>query len=111
MAKVKTKFKINRRGVRESILLDSTQTGVETALLAMADDVKPPGTETFVARSYGPAGRFVIWIMDQSPNDGPNARTRATQRRWKKAALQQVLNRIGGRFRKGGGRKFEKGDW
>jgi hypothetical protein len=106
MAKVTTKFTINRRGIREAILLDSTGTGVERAMIAIANAAKPTDSEIFLSHSYGPAGRLVVWIINRTPTNSLSPSGRARERKVKKEALQAALNRIGGKFRKGSGRKL-----
>lgn len=98
-----------RQGVRREILLSEGGPHVEEELVNIVEAVKPPGTEVFVSRSFGPApssggavkgrgGRVVIWLFDRSESTAGTPRGRISERRWKKQQLQEALARIGGRF-------------
>lgn len=129
--KIKSEFRLNgkpiwysgppgpngRRGVREELLLATGSAGVENALVDIVESVKPPGTEVFVSRSFGPApqfggavkgkgGRMVVWLFDQSEGNARSTTGRQAERRWKKSQLQQALARIGGKFLRRSGRSF-----
>ncbi|MET0886250.1 MAG: hypothetical protein ABWX92_07340 [Mycetocola sp.] len=69
--------KQNRKAIREQLLLDSTGSGVEKALLGAADAAKGPGQKTFVSRSYGAKGRLSVWIVDDSGTGKIRDRTKA----------------------------------
>lgn len=88
------------RGIRNELLLSMGEPQVEEAIVAMVNAVKPAGTEVFVSHTFGPKGRVVVHLFDRTVKKRASERTAARQ------ALQQALNRIGGRFRKGGGRKL-----
>lgn len=87
--KIKVRFPVNpgsrnHKAIREAILLDSVDNGFERKILAAADAAKSPDQETFVSRSYGAAGRFSVWIVDQSDGD------RMDRRKGLQAALGRV---------------------
>lgn len=94
----KAKFVLNRKGVREELLLSNGSVGIEGALVGIAESVKPADSTLYVSRSYGPAGRVVIWLVS-------NAKAGERGAKDARVTLQAALNRIGGKFRKGGGRK------
>lgn len=94
----KAKFVLNRKGVREELLLSEGSVPVEEALYGIAESVKPAGATSYVNRSYGPDGRVVIWIVADEQEGTRGAKGA-------RLSLQAALNKIGGRFRKGGGRK------
>lgn len=56
----------NRKAIREQLLLDSTGSGVEAALVKAATAAAGPGQEVFVSRTYSPAGRLSVWIVDRT---------------------------------------------
>jgi hypothetical protein len=89
--KVVTRFPITpgtRKAIREQLLLDTAGNGVETSLLAAADAAKAPEHKTFVSRSYGPAGRLSVLIVDPvEPRDN-------SDRKNKRTALQEALGRV-----------------
>jgi len=69
--KIKVKFPVNRgsrnhKAIREAVLLDTMGNSYEAETYAAAVRAKAPEHEVFVSRSYGPAGRFSVWIVDQS---------------------------------------------
>lgn len=74
----------NHKAIRESILLDTVGNGFEDKLVAAAERAKGPGQEVFVHRSYGPAGRVSVWIVDQGSGD----------RMARRKALQAALGRV-----------------
>lgn len=59
----------NRKAVREALLLDTVGSGVEDALVQAAERAAGPDQEVFVSRSYGPAGRVSVWIVDRTTGD------------------------------------------
>lgn len=72
--KITTRFPLNTGGrnwkaIREAILLDTQGNGYEKAMVAAANRAKAADQETFVSRSYGPRGRFSVWIVDQGSGD------------------------------------------
>lgn len=81
--------KRNRKEIREQLLLDSTGSGVERALLDAANAAKTPEQKTFVSRSYGRAGRLSVWIVDDTA-----ARSGGGGLRAKKKALKEALARV-----------------
>lgn len=81
--------KQNRKAIREQLLLDSTGSGVEKALLAAADAAKGPGQKTFVSRSYGPKGRLSVWIVD----DRETSRERGSGGKHKKSSTGTLRER------------------
>lgn len=107
----KAKFVLNRKGVREELLLSAGSVPIEAALVGIAESVKPPSATVYVSRSYGPEGRVVIWLVSdlkdrargKKDESGSYVKRGAIQARQE---LQAALNRIGGRFRKGKGRKL-----
>lgn len=87
--KFKVKFPINpgsrnHKAIREAILLDTMGNRFEAELFAAAERAKSPDQEVFVSRSYGPAGRFSVWIVD----DGKGKRMD------RRKALQAALGRV-----------------
>lgn len=94
----KAKFVLNRKGVREELLLSNGSVGIEEALFGIAESVKPADSTVYVNRSYGPAGRVVIWLVSNTQEGESGAKGA-------RLTLQAALNKVGGRFRKGGGRK------
>lgn len=74
----------NNKAIREAILLDTTGNGYEADLVAAADRAKGTDQEVFVSRSYGPAGRVSVWIVDQGTGD----------RLARRKALQAALGRV-----------------
>lgn len=94
----KAKFVLNRKGVREELLMSNGSVAVEEALVGIASSVAPPDASVEVSRSNGPAGRVVVRIVSRAESGSSDAKGA-------RLALQAALNRIGGKFRKGGGRK------
>lgn len=89
--KIKVKFPIptggrNWKAIREAVLLDTMGNAYEADMYAAAVRAASPGQEVFVSRSYGPAGRFSVWIVDQ---DGKGSRME------RRKALQAALGRVG----------------
>lgn len=90
----------NHKAIREQLLLDTADSGVERALLAAADAAKAPGQETFVTRSYGRKGRLAIWIVDSRETDRKRSRSGEHQksstgtRRDRSKALKEALARV-----------------
>lgn len=89
--KFKVSFPLNRGGrnhkaIREAILLDTLGNGYESRLVAAAERAKGPGQEVFVSRSYGPAGRVSVWIVDKGTVRG--------KRMERRKALQAALGRV-----------------
>lgn len=80
-----TEARQNHKAVRESLLLDTTGSGVEKALVDAAQRAARPGQEVFVSRGYGPAGRLSVWITAPSTS-GP--------RRDKQQELRAALARV-----------------
>lgn len=56
----------NHKAVRENLLLDTTGSGVEDALVSAAERAAGPDQNVYVTRGYGPAGRLSVWIVDES---------------------------------------------
>lgn len=88
--KIKVKFPLNPGGrnhkaIREAILLDTMGNRYEAEMFAAAERAKSPDQEVFVSRSYGPAGRFSVWIADREGKG-----TRMERRK----ALQASLGRV-----------------
>lgn len=84
--KFKTEFPLPRGGrnfkaISEAVLLNP---GYEAALAAAANRAKTADQEVFVSRSYGPAARFSVWIVDQGSGD------RLARRKALAAALGRV---------------------
>ena len=94
--KVKTSFPINsqnRKAVREQLLLDSTGSGVESALFAAANTAKTPEQKVFISRSYGSKGRLAVWIVDDRVTTrGGKSKTGTLRDRAK--ALKEALARV-----------------
>jgi len=70
--KIKARFPINARNrkvIREAILLDTYGNEFEDAVVSAAERAKTADQEIFVSRSYGPAGRFSVWIVDRGSGD------------------------------------------
>lgn len=74
----------NFKAIREAILLDTVGNGYEEKLVAAAKRAKTADQEVFVSRSYGPAGRVSVWIVDQGSGD----------RMARRKALQAALGRV-----------------
>lgn len=92
LVKVKVKFPITpvtRKAIREQLLLDTTGSGVEDAMLAAADAAKTPEQKTFVERTYSRAGRLSVWIVDDQPVKRGDGGIRG-----KKRALREALARV-----------------
>lgn len=100
----KVRFERDHKQIREQLLMGNGAPNIQGALVGIANGAKPAGTEVFVAHSYGPKGRMVVHIIDRSADEA--FKESAAERRSKRQALQQALNRVGGRFRKGGGQKL-----
>lgn len=66
----------NWKAIREQLLLDTTGSGVEKALVAAATRAAGAGQEVFVSRGYTKAGRLSVWIVDRSSGPDPD-RTKA----------------------------------
>ena len=92
--------KINRKAIREQLLLDSTGSGVEKALFNAAEAAKAPGQKTFVSRSYGPRGRLSVWIVDDRAtdrsrsSDGKHEKSGTGTQRDRAKALKEPLARV-----------------
>ena len=87
--KIKVSFPLNRGGrnhkaIREAILLDTTGNNFESKLVAAAERAKGADQEVFASRTYGPAGRFSVWIVDQGTG----------KRMERRKALQAALGRV-----------------
>lgn len=61
-----TEARRNNKTIRESLLLDTTGSGVEKALVAAATAAAGPGQEVAVSRTYSRAGRLSVWIVDRA---------------------------------------------
>ena len=88
--KINVKFPVgrgsrNHKAIREAVLLDTMGNSYEAALFAAAERAKTPDQEVFVSRSYGPKGRFSVWIV----NDGGSG-----SRMDRRKALQAALGRV-----------------
>lgn len=79
-----TEARQNHKAIRENLLLDTTGSGVETALVAAAERAAGPGQTVYVSRGYSAAGRLSVWIVDEST--GPLRRRKQDLR----AALARV---------------------
>lgn len=66
----------NWKAIREELLLDTTDNGVEKQLVAAATAALGPGQEVFVSRGYSKSGRLSVWIVDRTPG-GDTARAKA----------------------------------
>lgn len=75
----------NHKVIRESLLLDTSGSGVEEALVDAAQRAAGPGQDVFVSRGYGAAGRLSVWIVDQSAGG---------RRRDKQQELRAALARV-----------------
>ncbi|MEZ5110921.1 MAG: hypothetical protein R2732_05400 [Microbacteriaceae bacterium] len=75
----------NNKAIREAILLDTMGNGYEDRLVDAANRAKDADQEVYVSRSYGPAGRVSVWIVDQG----------AGERMKRRKALQAALGRVG----------------
>lgn len=82
----KARFVLNRKGVREELLLSAGGPDVEGALVDIANRVKPTGADIEVDRSYGSSGRVVVRIGFDAGDEAA------------RLALQGALMRIGGKF-------------
>lgn len=80
-----TEARRNHKTVREDLLLDTTGSGVEDALVAAATRAAGPGQEVFVNRTYSRAGRISVWIVDRATSGSVRARKQALR-----AALARV---------------------
>lgn len=78
----------NYKAIREQLLLDSTGSGVESALFHAAEAAAGPDQKVFVTRSYGPSGRLSVLIVD--PVEPRNSK----ERKSKQTALQEALGRV-----------------
>lgn len=72
--KIKARFPVNagsrnHKLIREAVLLDTYDNHFEERIVAAAERAKTPDQEVFVSRSYGPAGRFSVWIVDRGSGD------------------------------------------
>lgn len=67
----------NHKAIRESLLLDTSGSGVEAALVSAAERAAAPGQEVFVSRGYGPTGRLSVWIVDQTSSGSRRDRQQA----------------------------------
>ena len=88
--KIKVKFpgnpgSRNHKAIREAVLLDTMGNSFEAELFAAAERAKAPDQEVFVSRSYGPKGRFSVWIVDAGGSGSRMDRRKALQ-----AALGRV---------------------
>ncbi|MDF2045149.1 hypothetical protein P2P98_03165 [Microbacterium sp. Kw_RZR3] len=61
-----TEARRNHKTIRETLLLDTENSGVEKALVTAAQRAARPGQEVFVTRTYSRAGRLSVWIVDRS---------------------------------------------
>lgn len=90
----------NHKAVRENLLLDTTDSGVEKALVGAAQAAAGPGQEVFVSRGYGPSGRLSVWIVDQRATErrrsgsGEHQRSGTGTKRERAQALRAALARI-----------------
>lgn len=67
----------NRKEIREQLLLDSVNSGVEKALFDAANAAKGPDHKVFISHSYGPKGRLSVWIVDDTGTGKVRDRTKA----------------------------------
>lgn len=74
----------NYKAIREAILLDTFGNDYEDQIVAAVELAKTPEQEVFVSRSYGPAGRFSVWLVDSGSGD------RLKRRKELQAALGRV---------------------
>ena len=87
---VKVKFPVgpgsrNHKMIREAILLDTMGNSFEDEIFAAAERAAGPDHTVYVSRSFGPAGRFSVWIVDESGEGSRMDRRKALQ-----AALGRV---------------------
>jgi len=80
------RFVLNRKNVREQLLLGLGNVKIERALTAAAKSAAPPGCDVEVSRSFGAGGRVRVRIIDRSST--------AADRDAKTGHLQSALNRI-----------------
>jgi len=74
----------NHKAIRENLLLDTTGSGVEDALVSAAERAAGPDQNVYVSRGYGPSGRLSVWIVDESTGG----------RRDRKKDLRDALARV-----------------
>lgn len=86
MARTVVKFVLNRKNVREQLLLSLGSPKVEELLVSAAKAAAPAGTDIEVSRTFGPSGRVRVRIIDRS--------TTAADRDANTGHLQSALNRI-----------------
>ena len=60
-----TEARRNHKAIRENLLLDTTGSGVEKALVGAAERATAPGQEVFVQRGYTSQGRLSVWNDDR----------------------------------------------
>ncbi len=87
---VKVKFPVgrgsrNHKAIREAVLLDTMGNSFEETIVAAAERAASPSQTVYTSRSYGPAGRFSVWITDE------NGKGSRMERR---KALQAALGRV-----------------
>lgn len=86
MARTSVKVELNRKGVREQLLLGLGDVKIEQVLTRAAKSAAPVGTRVEVSRSFGAAGRIRVRIVDPSSN--------AVDKDMKSGHLQRALTRI-----------------
>lgn len=101
---VKVRFPLGRgsrnwKAVREAILLDTTGNRFEETIFNAAQRAAEEGQKVFVSRSYGPAGRFSVWIVDDRETErkrsgGKYAKSTTGTRMERRKALQRALGRV-----------------
>lgn len=75
----------NYKAVREALLLDSENSGVEKTLVSAVEQAKSTGQEVFVHRGYTAKGRLSVWLVDQ---DGSVSQSERDKR------LKEALARV-----------------
>lgn len=74
----------NHKAIRENLLLDTSGSGVEEALVSAAESAAGSDQNVYVSRGYGPSGRLSVWIVDESTGN----------RRDRKKDLRAALARV-----------------
>lgn len=87
-----TEAKRNWKEIREQLLLDTTGSGVEKALVAAARQAVGPNQTVYVSRTFGPAGRLSVWIVDETTSK--DRRKKGNGIRARKNALRETLARV-----------------
>lgn len=95
-----TEARKNHKTIREALLLDTTGSGVEDALVAAATAAASAGQEVFVSRTYSRAGRLSVWIVDRREtersrsSDGRRTKSGTGTKRQRAQELRAALARV-----------------